>query len=52
MQNRFPIVFGLLFACLPLTMAAAEIEQNETIRKTYPLAGVAPKKVHTLPSTP
>jgi hypothetical protein len=45
MQNRFPVVFGLLFACLPLTMAAAEIEQNETIRKTYPLAGAGPKKV-------
>jgi hypothetical protein len=33
----------LLLACLPLM--AAEVEQNETIQKTYPLSGSAPKKV-------
>ena len=43
MQNRFPAAFGLLLACLPLM--AAEVEQNETIQKTYPLSGSAPKKV-------
>jgi hypothetical protein len=43
MQNRFPIVFGLFLACLPLM--AADVEQNETIQKTYPLSGAAPKKV-------
>jgi hypothetical protein len=43
MQNRFPIVFGLFLACLPLM--AADVEQNETIQKTYPLPGAAPKKV-------
>jgi hypothetical protein len=43
MQNRLPIAFGLLLACLPLL--AADVEQNETIQKTYPLAGAAPKKV-------
>jgi hypothetical protein len=43
MQNRLPIAFGLLLACLPLL--AADVEQNETIQKAYPLAGAAPKKV-------
>ena len=43
MQNRLPIAFGLLFACLPLT--AADVDQSETIRQTFPLAGDAPKKV-------
>ena len=43
MQNRFPIAFGLLLACLPL--AAAEVEQNETIQETYPFSGAAPKKI-------
>jgi len=43
MQNRFRIAFGLLLACLPAM--AAEVEQNETIQKTYPLSGAAPKKV-------
>ncbi len=45
MQNRFPIALGLLLACLPLMATAAEVEQNETIQKTYPLSGAAPKKV-------
>jgi hypothetical protein len=45
MQNRFPLAFGLLLACLPLMASAAEVEQNETIQKTYPLSGAAPKKV-------
>src|ERR1039457_3772299 len=45
MQNRFPIAIGLLLACLPLTASAAEVEQNETIQKTYPLSGPAQKKV-------
>jgi hypothetical protein len=44
MQNRFPIAFGLLLTCMPLA-AAAEVEQNETIQKTYALSGAAPKKV-------
>ena len=43
MQNRFRIAFGLLLACLPAM--PAEVEQNETIQKTYPLSGAAPKKV-------
>jgi hypothetical protein len=43
-QNRFPIACGLIFACLPALMAA-DVEQNETIQKTYPLSGSAPKKV-------
>ena len=43
MQNRFRIAFGLLLACLPAM--AAEVEQNETIQKTYPVSGAAPKKV-------
>ena len=34
---------GLLLACWPLM--AAEVEENETIQKTYPLAGAAPRKV-------
>lgn len=42
MQVRFPLTFGLLL-CLPL--AAAGVDQSETIEKTYPLSGVAPKKV-------
>ena len=42
MQIRFPLTFGLLL-CLPL--AAAGVDQSETIEKTYPLSGVAPKKV-------
>jgi len=43
MQNRFPVVFGLLLACMPLM--AAGVEQNETIQHTYPLPGAAPQKV-------
>jgi hypothetical protein len=43
MRNRFPVALGLLLACLPL--AAAEVEQNETIQKTYALSGAAPKKI-------
>ncbi|HTT64336.1 MAG TPA: hypothetical protein VMG35_20935 [Bryobacteraceae bacterium] len=45
MQNRFPVAVGLLLACLPLPAIAAEVEQNETIQKTYSLSGAAPKKV-------
>jgi len=46
MQNRLSVFIGLLIACLPpLTACAAEVEQNETIRNTYPLSGAAPKKV-------
>jgi hypothetical protein len=41
MPKRFPMV--LLLACLPL--GAAEVEQNETIQKSYPLTGFAAKKV-------
>jgi len=43
MQKRFPIALALFLACLPLK--AAEVEQNETIQKTYPLTSAAPKKV-------
>lgn len=43
MKKRFAIVMGLFLACLPL--AAAEVEQNETIQKSYALGGAAPKKV-------
>lgn len=43
MQNRFSIAAVLLLAGMPLL--AAEVEQNETIQKTYPLAGSAPRKV-------
>jgi len=45
MQNRFSITIALLLACLPLTASAVDVEQNETIQKTYPLSGAAPKKV-------
>jgi len=45
MPNRFPLALGLLLACLPPMAPAAEVEQNETIQKTYPLSGAAPKKV-------
>jgi hypothetical protein len=45
MHNRFPVTVGLLLACLPLTARAAEVEQNETIQKTYSLAGAAATKV-------
>jgi hypothetical protein len=46
MPNRFPITLGLVLACLsPLMLCAAEVEQNETIQKTYALSGGAPKKV-------
>jgi hypothetical protein len=43
MKNRFPIVLGLFFSCLPLM--SADVERNETIQQTYPLPGSAPKKV-------
>ena len=45
MHNRFLIVNRLLLACLPLMASPAEVEQNETIQKTYSLSGSAPKKV-------
>lgn len=43
MPNRFLMALALILACLPLT--AAEVEENETIQKTYPLTNAAPKKV-------
>jgi len=45
MHNRVPNALGLLLACLPLMASAAEVEQNETIQKTYALSGSAAKKV-------
>jgi hypothetical protein len=45
MQNRIPLALVSILACLPLMAAAAEVEQNETIQKTYALSGAAPKKV-------
>ena len=41
MRNRF--VLAAAIAALP--MMAAEVEQNETIQKTYALAGAGPRKV-------
>jgi hypothetical protein len=41
MRNGFAL--AALIACLPLM--AAEVEQKETIEKTYTLSGSAPKKV-------
>ena len=43
MQNRILMTLAFLAMCLPLT--AAEVEENETIQKSYPLSGAAPKKV-------
>ncbi|HUD99920.1 MAG TPA: hypothetical protein VMR62_10125 [Bryobacteraceae bacterium] len=43
MPNRLPLAFALLLVCLPL--AAAGVDPSETIQKTYPLSGGAPKKV-------
>jgi hypothetical protein len=43
MRKRLTIAAGLLLAGLPL--GAAEVEQNETIQKTYALAGAAAKKI-------
>jgi hypothetical protein len=43
MNNRYLPAILLLAAGLPIM--AADIDQNETIQKTYPLAGAAPKKV-------
>src|SRR5579862_1197257 len=42
MQIRYSIALSLLAAC---PLLAAEVEQNETIQKSYPLAGAAPKKI-------
>ena len=42
MRMWLPIVCGILLACLPA--APAEVEQNETIQKTFPFSGSAPKK--------
>jgi hypothetical protein len=45
-------LIGLLLLALPATDAdAAEVEQNETIQKTYPLSGAAPKKSSWITST-
>ena len=41
MRNGFAL--AALIACLPLM--AAEVDQKETIEKTYPLSGSAPKQV-------
>ena len=43
MRMWLPIVCGILLASLPA--APAEVEQNETIQKTFPFSGSAPKKV-------
>ena len=43
MRMWLPIVCGMLLASLPA--APAEVEQNETIQKTFPFSGAAPKKV-------
>ncbi|MGO4881738.1 MAG: hypothetical protein ACLP59_13055 [Bryobacteraceae bacterium] len=43
MQNRILMTLAFLAMCLPLT--AAEVEENETIQKTYPLTNAAPKRV-------
>jgi putative adhesin len=43
MRKRLTIAAGLLLAGLAL--GAAEVEQNETIQKTYALAGAAAKKI-------
>ncbi len=42
MHTRLSIALGLLLAC---PLLAAEVEENETIQKTYTLSGSAPKKV-------
>ncbi len=44
MQTRLSISAGLLLACLT-PLAAADVEQNETIQKNYSLPGAAPRKV-------
>jgi len=43
MQNRSSITVGLLLGSL--AMLAADMEQSETIQKTYTLSGAAPRKV-------
>jgi len=45
MRHRLPITLGLLLICLPLIAAPADVEQNETIQKSYPLSDLAPRKV-------
>lgn len=49
MKNRFPIMMALLLAGLALltglALKAADVDQRETIRNTYPLSGSSPKKV-------
>src|SRR5579862_7377807 len=42
MHTRLSIALALLLAC---PLLAAEVEENETIQKTYALSGSAPKKV-------
>jgi len=43
MRMWLPIVCGVLLVCPPA--APAEVEQNETIQKTFPFSGPEPKKV-------
>jgi len=43
MQNRLWLTGVVLVLCLPL--AAAEVDESETIQKTYAVSGGAPKKV-------
>jgi hypothetical protein len=45
MQNRNWIAIGLLACCPCLSALAADVDQNETIQKSYPLSGAAPKKI-------
>jgi hypothetical protein len=43
MRTWVPMAVGLCIACLPAL--AAEVEQNETIQKTFQLSGDAPKEL-------
>lgn len=45
MHYRIPVTVGLLLASLAMLAPAADVDQNETIQKTYSLAGGAAKKV-------
>jgi hypothetical protein len=43
MRKWFPIVCGVALVCLPAR--PAEVEQSETIEKTFPVSGAAPRKL-------
>ena len=46
MQKHLSIACGLLVACLPgLAPAQQDVEQHETIEKTFTLSGAAARKV-------